>query len=121
MDRKNIYHALKRYRLRTGENTSSSRKILKTLALTGLALVFFGLVATIGTVAILSYGLPDTEELKSLTLPQSTQVFDRNGKPLYAIHGEENRENIPLEQMPKNLIDATLAIEDDEFYQHPDS
>ncbi len=49
----------------------------------------------------------------------STQIQDREGNLLYTIHGEENRESLDsLDEISPYLIDATLAIEDDEFYEH---
>lgn len=49
----------------------------------------------------------------------STQIQDREGNLLYTIHGEENRESLnSLDEVSPYLIDATLAIEDDEFYEH---
>ncbi|GAG91377.1 unnamed protein product, partial [marine sediment metagenome] len=33
-------------------------------------------------------------------------------------HGEENRELVSYEQIPGNLINAVIAIEDERFYQH---
>ncbi|MFA4815508.1 MAG: transglycosylase domain-containing protein [Candidatus Gracilibacteria bacterium] len=49
----------------------------------------------------------------------STQIMDREGNLLYTIHGEENRESLKsLDEISPSLIDATLAIEDDEFYEH---
>ncbi|MEK9159656.1 MAG: penicillin-binding protein [Patescibacteria group bacterium] len=49
----------------------------------------------------------------------STQILDREGNLLYTIHGEENRESLKsLDEISPALIDATLAIEDDEFYEH---
>lgn len=49
----------------------------------------------------------------------STQILDREGNLLYTIHGEENRESLKsLDEIAPSLIDATLAIEDDEFYEH---
>lgn len=49
----------------------------------------------------------------------STQIMDREGNLLYTIHGEENRESLKsLNEISPFLIDATMAIEDDEFYEH---
>ena len=50
--------------------------------------------------------------------PKSTIIYDREGSPLYSIHGEENRFEIPLSDIPKNVINATIAIEDDRFFEH---
>lgn len=50
----------------------------------------------------------------------STLIYDRTGENLlYTIHGEENRKTVDtLDEISPTLVDATLAIEDDEFYSH---
>ncbi len=50
----------------------------------------------------------------------STLIYDRTGENLlYTIHGEENRKTVDsLESVSPTLVDATLAIEDDQFYHH---
>lgn len=62
--------------------------------------------------------LPSPTQLGSTTLPQSTQIFDRNGTLLYTIYGNKNQTFVPLSQIPKNLQNATIAIEDKDFYNH---
>ena len=52
-------------------------------------------------------------------LTESTLIYDREGNLLYSIHGEENRKVLDsLDEISPNLIDATIAIEDDRFYHH---
>jgi len=48
----------------------------------------------------------------------STKIFDRNGNLLYSFYEEENRTWINLDKIPKTLIEATLSIEDKDFYKH---
>ncbi|MBD3250468.1 MAG: PBP1A family penicillin-binding protein [Candidatus Pacebacteria bacterium] len=48
----------------------------------------------------------------------STQIFDRNHKLLYEIYADENRIPITLEKVPEHVVQATLAIEDKNFYRH---
>lgn len=48
----------------------------------------------------------------------STQIFDRHGVLLYEIFADENRIPIQIEQAPQHLKEATVAIEDQRFYQH---
>jgi len=49
----------------------------------------------------------------------STLIYDREENLLYTIHGEENRESLDsLDQIAPSLVDATIAIEDDNFYHH---
>jgi 1A family penicillin-binding protein len=51
-------------------------------------------------------------------LPESTRIFDRNGELLYEAHGDVKRRVVPLEQIPEHLRQATVAIEDKNFYEH---
>lgn len=62
--------------------------------------------------------LPSPTRLSSPTLPQSTQIFDRNDKLIYTIYTQKNQTFIPLSQIPKHLQKATIAIEDKDFYKH---
>lgn len=48
----------------------------------------------------------------------STVILDRNGENLYDIFEEENRIPAKWEDMPQYLKDATIAIEDKDFYKH---
>ena len=48
----------------------------------------------------------------------STKIFDRNGNLLYSFYEEENRTWISLDKIPKRFIEATLSIEDKDFYKH---
>lgn len=50
---------------------------------------------------------------------ESTFYYDRNGVELYEAFNEGRRTNISIQNIPQHLIDATLAIEDDDFYSNP--
>lgn len=77
-----------------------------------------GLVLLILILLIFSRGLPDISSGADLLQAESTLIMDREGNILYAVHGEENREIIPLKDISAYLTDATIAVEDDEFYEH---
>jgi len=62
--------------------------------------------------------LPLPTRLSSLSAPQSTLIYDRNGKLLYNIYDKKNQSFIPLSSIPKSMQEATIAIEDKSFYQH---
>lgn len=62
--------------------------------------------------------LPLPTKLKSRTIPQSSQVFDRNGVLLYTIYLQKNQTFIPLADIPKDVQHATIALEDKDFYKH---
>lgn len=44
--------------------------------------------------------------------------MDRNGKLLFEIYANQNRTIVSLDQIPKDLINATVAIEDKDFFKH---
>lgn len=62
--------------------------------------------------------LPSPTSLSSSEIPQSSQIFDRHGTLLYTIYARKNQTFIPLSTVPKNLLNATIAIEDKDFYHH---
>ena len=47
-----------------------------------------------------------------------SQVFAANGDLLATLHGPENRDPIPLSEMPATIKDAVLSVEDAQFYEH---
>lgn len=49
---------------------------------------------------------------------RTTKILDRNGEVLYEIYVDKKYAPVPLAQIPKTLILATLAVEDHEFYNH---
>jgi 1A family penicillin-binding protein len=82
-------------------------------------LVACGLVA--GYVAIAA-DLPSAEALRTRAAGfVSTQIYDRNGHLLYEIVDPTGGRRIlvPYEQMSPHLINATVATEDERFWQHP--
>lgn len=87
----------------------------------------FGIFASVFAIGVLGFtmmvwilgsDLPDVKDFRNFISSQSTIIYDREGNILYTIHGDENREEVPLAQLPKHFIDATLAVEDDSFYSH---
>ena len=70
-------------------------------------------------VFLISLNLPDPTQIESFSPKESSKIFDRNGNLLYEIYGEEKRTIIPLDEIPKKAILATIAIEDRNFFSHP--
>lgn len=65
------------------------------------------------------YKLPSPYSLKDYkSIPISTQITDRNGKPLYEIYKDQNRTPVKLSTLPKYVYQASIAIEDKDFYRH---
>ena len=80
---------------------------------------FFGVLFTsIVVVGVFSIGLPDVRDFEKLAGVESTLILDREGGILYSIHGEENRKYVPITEISPFLQNATVAIEDDQFFEH---
>ena len=62
--------------------------------------------------------LPSPTRLSSNEIPQSSQIFARNGELLYTIYAKKNQTFVPLSGIPKDLTHATISIEDKDFYRH---
>ena len=63
--------------------------------------------------------LPNPQLLSRRDLEVTTKIFDRNGALLYEIYADENRTPLHLSDIPQMVQEATIAIEDKNFYQHP--
>ena len=81
----------------------------------GLGLVLWVLIVFIK----ISKELPNPQQFVVRQINQSTKIYDKTGKVLlYEIHGEEKRTVIPFDEIPEYVKQATLAAEDQGFYQH---
>lgn len=81
---------------------------------------FFGLIGFvfISIVLFLWYGrdLPTPGKLVNADLEESTRIYDRKGILLYSVFQNENRTYVKLADIPKQVQQATIAIEDKNFY-----
>ena len=82
-------------------------------------LVCFLIIVIPFSIYVFLNSLPNPKQLSVREIPQTTKIYDRNGILLYQIYANENRTLVPLSSVPKNLIDATIAIEDKDFYRNP--
>jgi len=62
--------------------------------------------------------LPSPMDLVEREQILTTKILDRHGRPLFRIYKNENRTLVPLESLPQHMINATIAIEDQDFYDH---
>lgn len=63
--------------------------------------------------------LPTLDKLSVAEIPQTTKLYDRNGNLLYEFYAGQNRTIVSLNTLPDYLKEATIAIEDQNFYSHP--
>jgi len=99
--------------------------LLKTILILGFLIVLALLV--IGSIAIYQYSrisstLPDVTELRENAAKfETTRILDRNGNVLYEILDPNagRRTYVPLEEISPELIAATIATEDKDFFTNP--
>lgn len=66
-----------------------------------------------------SLEIPDLSAFEERRVLQSTKIYDRTGEVLlYDLHEDVKRTVVPLEEMSRHIKNATVAIEDDQFYNH---
>ena len=83
-----------------------------------IIIIFLGSAALAGLIW-LSRDLPDPNRLIERQIAQSTKIYDRTGQTiLYEIHGGEKRTLVTLNEIPDYLKNATITIEDKDFYKH---
>ena len=92
-------------------------RLAKKLILFCLILGFLGAIALFVLVA--SIRVPGVGNFEERRVIQSTKIYDRTGETLlYDIHGEEKRTVMPFDEIPRHVKNATIALEDDNFYKH---
>ena len=71
------------------------------------------------TVWISTLKIPDLNSFDQRQVLQSTKIYDRTGQVLlYDLHQDVRRTVVPSDQISPYLKDATIAIEDQNFYHH---
>ena len=82
-----------------------------------LLVVFLGLCAGAYFWYLWSSNLPYIGSVRDYRPPVITEIFSKNGR-IIGRFWEEKRTILPLEQMPKHLIQAFVAAEDSRFFEH---
>ncbi len=63
--------------------------------------------------------IPDLSAFEERRVLQSTKIYDRTGEILlYDLHQDVRRTIVPFDNISRHLKNATVAIEDDQFYNH---
>lgn len=94
------------------------------VGLVALMLLVFGGIAATGALVYADWsreieaGIAALDNARSRETFETTQILDRNGRVLWEIFGEGKRTQIPLSDMPAYLLEATVAVEDDTFYEN---
>lgn len=85
-----------------------------------LGIGVFLLVVVGGTFLwVSSLEIPDLSTFEERRILQSTKIYDRTGEVLlYDLHQDVKRTIVPFEEISYHIKNATVAIEDDQFYNH---
>ena len=97
------------------------KKNWKELIIDGLIVLFAGFIITSAglLIWISTLEIPDLSAFEERRILQSTKIYDRTGEVvLYDLNEDVRRTIIPLEEMSRHVKNATVAIEDDQFYNH---
>lgn len=78
-------------------------------------IIFFSVLAA--SLLYLFWGIPIPINLAN-NQPVSTRILDRNGKLIYEIYTDKRRSPVSLSDLPKYVPEATISIEDKDFYKH---
>jgi 1A family penicillin-binding protein len=111
--------AQKNYHHQTYNQKAKLKRFIKSL---GLLFLFFILITGfIGLGFFIYYAkdLPRPEMFNEREQVMPTRIYDRTGETLLrTIFEEEKRETVTLSEIPEHLINAVLATEDANFYNH---
>ncbi len=107
---KKAFHHVSRWVLKMSK---SWRHIAFSVAV--VFLVFTGAVM----IWVSTLRIPDLQSFQETVLAGSTKIYDRTGEVLlYDFNTDVRRNVVPFDAISQHVKDATIAIEDDKFYQH---
>src|ERR1700741_2352124 len=92
-------------------------RFLGFLFAAGTILFIVGVAAAAGLLWHFSRDLPDYSQLQDYEPPVMTRVHAADGA-LLAEYSKERRLYLPIQAVPKLVINAFLAAEDKNFYEH---
>lgn len=96
------------------------RRMKRNLKTLFLWLLLIGLFFAGGVAIWLStLKIPDLDSFEQRKISESTKIFDQTGEVLlFDVFQDIKRTIVPFEDISEHIKDATLAIEDVEFYEH---
>ncbi len=119
--------------MRVGMKPSRLQRVLQAFTWTnikaywwsrrGLATIgkLFGLGFLLLVLVLVYYGrdLPSPDKINARVSAQTTKFYDRTGNTLlYEVFGDKNRSIVEFSAMGSNVKNATIAVEDHNFYKH---
>lgn len=85
------------------------------LGITAIGVIFLGFMI----IWVSTFKIPTLDDFKERKTTQSTKIYDRTGKVLlYDIFQDQKRTIVPFDHISPYIKEATMAIEDQDFYTH---
>ncbi|MEK7462040.1 MAG: PBP1A family penicillin-binding protein [Patescibacteria group bacterium] len=93
------------------------REILVDVLIFGFAGLILLMAAVLTWLSTLE--IPDLSSFEERRVQQSTKIYDKTGEiMLYDLHQDVRRTVVPFDQISHHVKNATVAIEDEQFYDH---
>ncbi len=94
------------------------KRVILTVVIVFLLAAIAGSSMVLGTVYVWIKNAEPLDYEEIFDLNQTTYIVDKNEKVIDKLHANENRTMITLDEIPKDLQNAFIAIEDKRFYTH---
>ncbi|WP_097026242.1 transglycosylase domain-containing protein [Clostridium peptidivorans] len=102
-----------------GKKTKNTRfKVFKITIITLILLFVFGTIATMGVVLAMVKTAPPLDVNKVLSLNEPSVIYNDSGQFMDTVISDINRKVVSFKDMPQDLKDAFIAIEDERFKTH---
>ena len=97
---------------------SKKRKVMRIIGLAILALILIAVVY-VGVLVLTARTHNINADNIYTQLHQRSTIYDDEGKKIENVYSKEgNRANVSYDELPKNLVNAIVAIEDKTFWKH---
>lgn len=108
---------LMRRRFKDGSSKVNRTRLVLKLAKFSLFAVVIAFLSSFIIFPLFAFNLPSPDKIVRRE-GFSTKILDRNGKVLYDIFADQRRTPVEIKNIPDFLKEATVAIEDKNFYKH---
>ena len=95
-----------------------SKKVFKWVGLSILFAFLAVAVISVGYVVAVVKNTSPIDINKVVNVNQTLQAYDSNGEFIASLHGKQDYQKATSSQIPKNLKNAIVAVEDERFYDH---
>lgn len=79
---------------------------------------FIFVIVVVGTFIIFFWNTPLPTTLSTREFDVSTKIYDRHNNLIFEIYADQRRTPLDLDEIPEQVKQATISIEDKDFYNH---